>query len=123
MFSLFTQEKSIRQEWKPLTSTQQLEEVLVESITKPVVLFKHSTSCSRSALAKNKLESDYAFGENDLSFYYLDLLAHRDVSNAIEAELGIRHQSPQILVIKNKKVVFHTSHESISIEGIAKSIR
>jgi bacillithiol system protein YtxJ len=48
--------------------------------------------------------------------FYLDLIAHRDVSNAIAADTGVEHQSPQVLLIENGKVVFSETHQAIRLE-------
>ena len=52
---------------------------------------------------------------------FLDLLNHRDISNAIAMQLSVHHESPQIVVIKNGQAVFHESHHSIDATTIAES--
>lgn len=108
--------------WRKLESMDQLAEVDELSKTKPVALFKHSTSCSRSAFAKEKLMDSYKLDDKKVSFFYLDLLAHRNISSAIANKYGVMHQSPQLIVIKNGKAVFDTSHESISYNGLLKQL-
>jgi len=102
--------------WIQLTSAQQLEEIKEKSNTKPQVIFKHSTRCSVSSMAKNRLERK-AFPEQ-ADFYYLDLIANRQVSSQIERDFSVYHESPQILVIKNGKCVYDESHSGISMEEI-----
>ena len=118
MWNLFSSDMNIHQSWKTINSIQELDAVLDSSHDKPVILFKHSTTCSRSAYAKHRLESNYSISPTKAEFYYLDLLNHRDVSNSIASKLGITHQSPQIILVKNGKAVFNTSHESISLKSI-----
>ncbi len=101
------------EDWKRLENEEQLNEIDAISKTKPVVIFKHSTSCSRSAFAKEKLSGNFDLDPEKALFYYLDLLSYRHISNAIAARYNVIHQSPQILIIKNGKSVFDTSHESI----------
>ena len=50
----------------------------------------------------------------DIDLYFLTIQNHRDVSNAIEEKFAVRHESPQLLVVKNEEVVFHTSHGAIA---------
>ena len=102
--------------WIQLTSAQQLEEIKEKSNTKPQVIFKHSTRCSVSSMAKNRLERK-AFPEQ-ADFYYLDLIANRQVSSQIERDFSVYHESPQILVIKNGMCVYDESHSGISMEEI-----
>ncbi len=108
--------------WKALTDINQLELVDELSKTQSVVLFKHSTSCGISAGAKSRLEVDWDALPEDTVFYYLDLLRHRDISNAIADRYSIRHESPQILVIKNGKTVFHASHHRINTKLLAEKM-
>ncbi len=105
--------------WKFLTNDNQLNDLIEVSKTKPVLIYKHSTRCSTSLMAKRIIESEYE-GEitNQLNIYYLDLIAYRSVSNAIELRFGVEHESPQILLIKDGKCVFHASHEDCSLEKI-----
>jgi len=98
-----------------------LENISTDSEDKPVVLFKHSTTCGISAGAKQRLEINWDRLEGDFDFYYLDLLAHRGVSNAIARKWNVRHESPQIIIIKDDKAVYNTSHGSINTEVIAKN--
>lgn len=105
--------------WNKLDKTEVLEQIIEESKEKPVVIFKHSTSCSISAMALNRLERSWNDGEmNGIKPYYLDLIAYRDISNAIAEKFGVMHQSPQILVIKNGACVHDDSHMGISYQSL-----
>ena len=86
----------------------------------PVVLFKDSTTCGISAHAKHKLKSAWDFETSDLSFFYLDLLNYRNISNKIAEVFGVIHQSPQILVIKDGVSVSNFSHQAINVERLRK---
>ncbi|MBU3662306.1 MAG: bacillithiol system redox-active protein YtxJ, partial [Bacteroidetes bacterium] len=80
----------------------QLQEIDELSKEKSVIIFKHSTRCSISAMALNRFEKAYAAeNPNTLPVYYLDLLQFRPISNEIANRYGIEHQSPQTLLIKN----------------------
>jgi bacillithiol system protein YtxJ len=104
--------------WKVLDSVDQLAQLVADSYTKPVAIFKHSTSCGVSAQAKFKLEQGWDIDPQTLDFYYLDLLQNRAVSNQIAAELGITHQSPQLILLKDGQPIFNTSHHRISLSGL-----
>ena len=85
-----------------------------------MVVFKHSTRCSISAMALNRMERDYdAEKLPNIPVYYLDLIAHRDVSNAIAETFGVMHQSPQVLLIKDGQSVYDESHMGISFGELA----
>ncbi|WP_196892520.1 bacillithiol system redox-active protein YtxJ [Aureivirga marina] len=99
-------------QWIELKDLKTLSEIKEISKEKPVVIFKHSTRCgvSRGVLRQfERLMSDY----KETDFYFLDLLAHRSVSNAIAEIFQVIHQSPQMLIIKDGEVVKHESHYQI----------
>ncbi|BDD10969.1 thioredoxin family protein [Fulvitalea axinellae] len=101
-------------EWIPLTSFEQLDKIDSDSHNAPIVIFKHSTRCSISAMAKSRMDSgSLAQDFPESQAYYLDLLNHRDISNEIEARYRISHESPQLLIIKDGKCVTHTSHGGV----------
>lgn len=102
--------------WIDLTSEEQLHQIKVKSNTKPQVIFKHSTRCSISSVAKNRLERSMEHDEVD--FHYLDLIKYRPVSNKIAEEYNVYHESPQILVIKNGECIYDESHSAIDMEEI-----
>jgi bacillithiol system protein YtxJ len=108
--------------WRHLTNTEQLNEWIEKSNETPVLLFKHSTRCPVSMMAKRRLEIDWNFTTQELVPVYLDLIAYRTISNKIEEHFGVVHQSPQVLVIKNGKCVYHASHESIEAKKISASL-
>lgn len=102
--------------WIQLTSEEQLEEIKEKSKDKTQVIFKHSTRCSVSSMAKNRLERKEFPGEAD--FYYLDLIANRTISSRVASDFNVYHESPQVLVIKDGKCVYDESHSGISMEEI-----
>lgn len=98
--------------WKELTTLEQLESIWERSSTRKQVLFKHSRRCGISRMAKKQFEQ--SLSENvDADVYLLDLLAHRDISNAIAQRSGVEHQSPQLVVLEGGKVTHHASHYEI----------
>lgn len=99
--------------WIPLNSLSELDQIISDSNKETLAIFKHSTRCGISSMVKRQFEKNFDDSLKDFKVYYLDLLAHRDVSNAIEEKLGVRHQSPQLVVIKNGAVIDHASHHAI----------
>jgi bacillithiol system protein YtxJ len=102
--------------WIPLRSQDELEQIITLSKEQPQVIFKHSTRCSISSVAKGRLER--ASVPDNAAFYYLDLLSHRSLSNSIAERFAVEHESPQILVIKNGKCIYDESHMGIDMEEI-----
>ncbi len=106
--------------WKDLTSIDELNGAIAESSDNLVILFKHSTRCSISRMALKMLEIGWDESLNGVSAYYLDLLNHRDVSNAIAEKLDVIHQSPQMLILKNGTAVSVTNHSDINADEVKK---
>lgn len=105
--------------WNPLTELSQLETLRAESFQQPVLIYKHSTTCSISATALNRLERAWnAQDMGHLKAYQLDLLRHRAVSNAVAAEFGVRHESPQVLILRDGVCVYDASHLGISYPAV-----
>lgn len=105
--------------WTPINTEEDLAKALELSNQKKIAIFKHSTSCFISKTVLKNFEKEVEAGnEENYTLFYLDLLAHRNLSNAIAEQLGIRHESPQLLVIENGKVVSHSSHQDISLDLI-----
>jgi bacillithiol system protein YtxJ len=107
--------------WNPLTSIDQLTIIDAESAERPVMILKHSTRCSISSAALSRLERKWD-GESAIKPYYLDLIAHRDISNAIASKYNIQHESPQVLLIKQGKVVYTESHMGIQAEEMISQV-
>ena len=105
--------------WNTLRSETDLETLKAESLEHPVLIFKHSTRCSISATALGRLDRKWRDADShQVKPYLLDLIAHRSMSNQIAAEFGVRHESPQALVLKEGKVAYHASHLDIRYEDI-----
>lgn len=112
---------NLKLNWNQLQDLGQLNEIIILSEEKPVVIFKHSTTCSISRMVFKTFENEYNLNNNQ-EIYYLDLLNHRDVSNEIANKFAVIHQSPQIIVIKNGVAIYNASHENIHAEEIEKFI-
>jgi len=98
--------------WKQLTDLGTLNEIVDASTEKPVLIFKHSTRCYISKSALKQFENEFSL-QGKVTTYFLDLIEHREVSNAIATRFGVEHQSPQLILIKGGKAVYDVSHESI----------
>ncbi len=102
--------------WIELVDEKGLQLINEKSLTKPQVIFKHSTKCSISTMAKARLER--ASQPATIDFNYLDLIAHRNISAKIAEDYNVQHESPQILIIKNGICVYDESHNAIVMDDI-----
>ena len=99
--------------WNDLTDINQLDEIVAASYKVPAVIFKHSTNCIMSTTLLWKFEKKFDLEPGRLKPYFLDLIALRDISNEIASRFNIKHESPQIVIIKDGKAIDHASHEDI----------
>ena len=105
--------------WNSLDSVAAIERLKQDSHQQPIIIFKHSTRCSISSLALNRLEQ--AWDEQEMQGidpFFLDLIRYRDVSQQVAEAFGVRHQSPQLLLIRNGECVYTTSHVGISYKTL-----
>lgn len=107
--------------WKLIQQSADIEQIKASSHEKPVVIFKHSTTCSISSAALGRFERKWNAATN-ADIYLLDLLQHRDLSAQIADTFGVQHQSPQLLVIKNGESTFNSSHFGISADEVEKML-
>ena len=106
--------------WIDLTDDQQLDHLKELSKQKAQLIFKHSTRCAISSMAKSRLERTTP--PDAVDFYYLDLVKHRQLSNKIAEEFAVYHESPQVLLIKNGECVYDESHNAIRMEEILEQV-
>ncbi|GGG46701.1 thioredoxin family protein [Croceivirga lutea] len=117
--NLFKNENSSEKEeqnipWNALTTLEQVNQVIQDSQGKTQVVFKHSTSCGISGMVLRRITTSWStIDTSQVDFNFLDLLAYRNISNAIASKLNVVHQSPQVILLRNGEVVFHTSHGAI----------
>lgn len=104
--------------WKKIESEEDLQKAIESSSDHKIAIFKHSTSCFISKTVLRNFEKEVGNLEARADLYYLDLLAHRPLSNKIASDLGVTHQSPQLIVIENGKAISNASHQSISADQL-----
>ena len=104
----------------PLTTPDQFDALLGASSGQPVVIFKHSPSCGTSAMAYDEL-TDLLEGDGG-EVYLLNVLSSRALSQAVAARLGVRHESPQVLVLKDGLVRWSGSHYRVTADAVRKAL-
>jgi thioredoxin 1 len=93
--------------FKPLTNATELDELFTMSGEKPIVIFKHSNSCPISHDVRDGLIS------STQEIFEIVVQEHRELSNTVAEKTGIKHESPQALVIFNGNVIYKASHYDI----------
>lgn len=93
------------------TQEAQWQDLLDRSMIEPVFLFKHSIRCGVSSMVLRRFEKQ--MHERNKNYYFLNILANRNLSDWIADELNIRHESPQLIVLKDGKVIAYDSHYNL----------
>ncbi len=110
-------------DWVKLTTEAELDEVDRTSGRRPVLRFKHSTRCGVSSLVLDRFRRNWRGATPRPLVYFLDLLAHRALSNAIEKRYAIEHESPQLLLVHQARCVSNWSHGAIDFEETQRAMR
>ena len=110
-----------------LENLEELDRLLSESHTRPLLLFKHSYSCGVSAEALDELvdhlnEDVIAAGMPEPQYAMVTVQTHRDVSNAVAARLGVRHETPQALLVRDGRVIWAASHFRVTADAMKKAL-
>lgn len=100
-----------------VTDKTLLEELIVRSENEPVIIFKHSTSCNVSALAYKDLKR---LGSQ---VNLVEVQVNPSVSEEIEKRTGLRHESPQVIVLRRGKAVWNASHWRINLNAVETAVR
>jgi bacillithiol system protein YtxJ len=105
--------------WNKLESAADWENIIRESHEKNVLVFKHSTRCIISKMVLKNFEDEWAALPDNADVLFLDLLQFRELSNALAEQLHVKHESPQVIVVRNGKAIYHASHDSINTHDVA----
>ncbi len=118
-----------------LTSLEHVDELhrlIDESQSRPVLLFKHSHSCGASLEALDELvahlndrgpERSAPRDSRPLQYAMVTVQTHRAISNAVARRLGVRHETPQALLIRDGRVVWSASHFRVTAAAVENAIR
>ena len=97
-----------------LTDLSGLESAIAESNERPVLLFKHSRYCGVSAEALDELQSHIDGTAADVAYRMITVQTHRPISDAVAQRLGLRHETPQVILLRDGKIVWNASHFRIT---------
>lgn len=104
-------------QWREITTMDEWNKVLEQSAERGQVVFKHSTTCPVSANALNEFEQYLGKQPNEgVDYVLVKVIETRPVSNQIAEDLGVKHESPQIIYVKDKAKYWTASHWAITTE-------
>ena len=99
---------------KPLADLAALDAAIAESRQRPVLIFKHSRTCGISCEAFDELHAHLAEGGVEASYNLITVQHHRGVSDAAATRFGVRHETPQAILLKDGVPVWNASHFRIT---------
>jgi bacillithiol system protein YtxJ len=115
-----------------LEHIDEFETLLTESIDRPLLLFKHSMSCGTSYEALDELidhlnRSPAEAGRDEADrlparYAMITVQTHRELSTAVAKRLGVRHETPQALLIRQGRVVWSASHFRVTVGALEAAI-
>jgi bacillithiol system protein YtxJ len=98
----------------PLSHTHELEAAIAESRERPVLLFKHSRTCGISCGALDELHAHVADAGVPAAYKLITVQSHRHVADEAAARLGVRHETPQAILLRDGRAVWAASHFRIT---------
>jgi bacillithiol system protein YtxJ len=104
----------------PLVDLASLEEAIAESCHRPVLLFKHSRTCGISCEALDELHAHVAAGTIEAAYRVITVQSHRRLSDEASTRLGIRHETPQAILLRDGRPVWSASHFRITARELAR---
>lgn len=110
--------------WKEIENTDEWNQVLEKSQSKPVLVFKHSTTCPVSAAAFSEYEQFLQQEDpGEISYILVKVIESRPVSNQIAVDLGVKHESPQAILVKEQKAIWNASHWKITLSSLQEATK
>ena len=106
-----------------LQRIEDLDRLLAETSDRPLLLFKHSLTCGTSAEALDELLDHLSADKLDASYAIVTVQSHRELSNAVSKRLGIRHETPQALLIRHGRVIWSASHFRVTAAAVQSAIK
>lgn len=97
-----------------------LDAAIAESRERPVLVFKHSRSCGISCEALDELHAHIQVGGVDASYKVITVQSHRVVSEAAAERFGLRHETPQAILIRDGRVAWNASHFRITADELSR---
>jgi len=110
-----TEDKEI---WQKVTSEDDIANIFESSKVKSQVVFKHSTRCAVSFFAMRSLNTPDIIDNEGCDLHLIDVIHQRSISEFFANKVSIRHESPQIFVIRNGEVIWNDSHNSVNKENL-----
>jgi bacillithiol system protein YtxJ len=105
-----------------LERLEDLDALLARTAARPLVLYKHSLTCGTSAYALDALSDYLGTAPADADYAMVAVQPHRDVSNEIARRLGVRHETPQVILVRDGRAVWNASHFRVTADAVERAV-
>ena len=107
----------------PLTTDAEVDAAIERSFTTAVLIFKHSETCGTSHYARAELQALLADADLAAEVYLVSVQRSRAISNAISKRFNLRHESPQVLLIRRGALAWNASHYRVTTDQLAAAVQ
>lgn len=108
--------------FKDITCSQELGKILDESCQRQIILFKHSTACPVSSRAWREVQNFIKDSPDEVLVGMIKVIECRPVSSQVAEKLGCKHQSPQVLLVSDRQVLWHASHNEVTQDKLMQAL-
>ena len=106
--------------WIKADSIEKIDEIKALSGSEKVLILKFSPKCSINYVVRFLLEREWNNGEMQMKTYLVDVLSNRELSDKIEKDFGVTHETPQAIILEKSKPVFSASHGKVIFSELRK---
>jgi bacillithiol system protein YtxJ len=105
-----------------LSDLAELDAAIAESLERPVLLFKHSRTCGISHDALDELHAHVSRTPGEVSYKLITVQSHRWISDETANRLGVRHETPQAILLRDGRPVWKASHFAITADRLDQAL-
>jgi len=103
--------------WNIPQNRTAIDEIL-NSVDRPQIVYKHSYRCSISLLSKQSLDSGIEELREVADVHLVDVVSMRDLSDYVAEKTGVRHESPQVLLLNRGTPYWSASHGGVRFKAL-----
>jgi len=108
--------------WNSVSNESDIDNIFLASNDRIQIVLKHSMHCGSSLFAKRNLETIDSSSLDDMDVYLIDVIRQRMISRYFAEKVGVRHESPQLFVLRDENIVWHGSHHRVIVENLLAAV-
>lgn len=108
--------------WETVESVEDLDKIFLVSLERPQIIFKHSTNCGVSFFVMRNLNTPEIYENDQIDLHLIDVIRNRSISQVFAERIDVRHESPQIFIIKDGEVIWHASHNLVNAKNVIENL-